>query len=115
MGNCLDTYCMAIWNILRTFGIFYDHLVHFVLVWYIFRFLISCTKKNLAALLSMCTYTGADKENANPSTLCIALSRAKPHFCIDGNRSRSSSARMRCTLCIPIFTTLYIPMWEIYF
>jgi hypothetical protein len=28
-------YCMAIWNILRTFGIFYDHLVQFVFIWYI--------------------------------------------------------------------------------
>jgi hypothetical protein len=27
---------MAIWNILQTFGIFYDRLVQFVLVWYIF-------------------------------------------------------------------------------
>jgi hypothetical protein len=27
---------MAIWNILPIFGIFYDHLVHFVLIWYIF-------------------------------------------------------------------------------
>jgi hypothetical protein len=27
---------MTIWNILGTFGIFYDHLVHFVFVWYIF-------------------------------------------------------------------------------
>jgi hypothetical protein len=27
---------MIIWNILRTFGIFYDHLVHFVFNWYIF-------------------------------------------------------------------------------
>jgi hypothetical protein len=27
---------MAIWNILQTFGICYDHLVHFVLIWYIF-------------------------------------------------------------------------------
>jgi hypothetical protein len=27
---------MAIWNILQTFGIFYDHLVHFVFVRYIF-------------------------------------------------------------------------------
>jgi hypothetical protein len=26
---------MAIWNILPTFGIFYDHLVHIVLIWYI--------------------------------------------------------------------------------
>jgi hypothetical protein len=27
---------MAIWNMLRSFGKFYDHLVHFVLIWYIF-------------------------------------------------------------------------------
>jgi hypothetical protein len=29
-------YFMAIWNILRTFGKFYDHLGNFVLIWYIF-------------------------------------------------------------------------------
>jgi hypothetical protein len=29
-------YFMAIWNILQTFGIFYDHLVHFVFIWSIF-------------------------------------------------------------------------------
>jgi hypothetical protein len=29
-------YFVAIWNILQTFGIFYDHLVHFVFSWYIF-------------------------------------------------------------------------------
>jgi hypothetical protein len=28
-------YFMAIWNILQTFGIFYDLLVHFVFIWYI--------------------------------------------------------------------------------
>jgi hypothetical protein len=28
-------YFMAIWNILRTFGIFYDHLVLFVFIRYI--------------------------------------------------------------------------------
>jgi hypothetical protein len=27
---------MAIWNILQTFGIFYDHLVQCVFIWYIF-------------------------------------------------------------------------------
>jgi hypothetical protein len=27
---------MATWNISGTFGIFYDHLVHFEFVWYIF-------------------------------------------------------------------------------
>jgi hypothetical protein len=29
-------YLMAIWNILQTFGIFYDHYVHSVFIWYIF-------------------------------------------------------------------------------
>jgi hypothetical protein len=28
-------YFTKIWNILRKFGIFYDHLVHFLLMWYI--------------------------------------------------------------------------------
>jgi hypothetical protein len=28
-------YFIVIWNILPTFGIFYDHLVHFVFIWYI--------------------------------------------------------------------------------
>jgi hypothetical protein len=33
-------YIMAIWNILRKSGKFYDHLVHFVLNWYIFPVLV---------------------------------------------------------------------------
>jgi hypothetical protein len=28
-------YFMAIWNILHTFGIFYEHLVHFFRFWYL--------------------------------------------------------------------------------
>jgi hypothetical protein len=44
-------YFLAIWNILHTFWIFYDHLVHFVFMWYIFTVLVSSTKKNLATLL----------------------------------------------------------------
>jgi hypothetical protein len=43
LGNFLEgfrleniTIFLAIWNILRTFGIFYDHLVHFVFIWHIF-------------------------------------------------------------------------------
>jgi hypothetical protein len=43
-------YFMAIWNILSTFGEFYDHLVNFVLIWYIFPVLVSRTNKNLAIL-----------------------------------------------------------------
>jgi hypothetical protein len=40
-------YFMAIWNILQTFGILYDHLVHFVFVRYIFSgFGIMCEEKS---------------------------------------------------------------------
>jgi hypothetical protein len=45
------TYFMAMWNFLRTFGKFYDHLVHFELIWYIFSVLVSRTNNNLATLL----------------------------------------------------------------
>jgi hypothetical protein len=41
-------YFMYIWNILLKFT---DHLVHLVLIWYIFPILISRTKKNLATLV----------------------------------------------------------------
>jgi hypothetical protein len=44
-------YFIAIWSILRSIGIFYDHLVWYVVVvWYIFPVLVCCTKKNLATL-----------------------------------------------------------------
>jgi hypothetical protein len=40
------TYFMAIWNILRTFGISYDHLEHFLFIGYIFfRFWDFATRK----------------------------------------------------------------------
>jgi hypothetical protein len=45
-------YFMAISNMLWTFGIFYAHLVHLVLIWDIFPVLVSWTKKNLATLLA---------------------------------------------------------------
>jgi hypothetical protein len=41
---------MAIWNFLWRFGIFYNHLVLLVLIWYILPVLVSCNKKNLATL-----------------------------------------------------------------
>jgi hypothetical protein len=44
------TYFVAIWNILRTFGIFYDHLVYFVLIWYIFFGFVTVYQENLATL-----------------------------------------------------------------
>jgi hypothetical protein len=32
----MSVYFMAFWNILRTFWIFYDRMVRFVLIWHIF-------------------------------------------------------------------------------
>jgi hypothetical protein len=52
----MSIYFVAIWNILRRFGLFYNHLVHFVLIWCIFPVLVPCTKKNLATLVSMCNF-----------------------------------------------------------
>jgi hypothetical protein len=48
-GKCW-VYFITIWNILRIFGKCYDHLIHFVSIWYIFRVLVSRTNKNLATL-----------------------------------------------------------------
>jgi hypothetical protein len=42
---------MTIWDILRTFGIFYEHWVNYVYICNIFPVLVSRTKKNLATLL----------------------------------------------------------------
>jgi hypothetical protein len=53
----VSIYFMAIWNIIQTFGKIYDHLAHFVFIWYIFPVLVSFTKKNLATLKPM---KGAD-------------------------------------------------------
>jgi hypothetical protein len=53
-------YFIAIWNILQAFGIFYDHLVHFVSIWYILPVLVSCT----------------DEKSGNPGGVtCIEWSR----------------------------------------
>jgi hypothetical protein len=41
---------MDSWSILRSFVIFYGHLVQFMVIWYIFPVLVFCTKKNLATL-----------------------------------------------------------------
>jgi hypothetical protein len=43
-------YFKTVWSYFQTFGIFYDHLVHFVFIGYIFPVLVTCTKKNLATL-----------------------------------------------------------------
>jgi hypothetical protein len=36
---------MAIWNTIRSFGIYYEHLVNFVLIWYIFPVLVYVPRK----------------------------------------------------------------------
>jgi hypothetical protein len=45
------------WYILCPFGLFYGHLVYFMVVWYIFTVLVCCTKKNLATLHTKLKYT----------------------------------------------------------
>jgi hypothetical protein len=64
---------MAIWNILRTFGIFYDHLVQFVFIGTFFPVLVSCTEKNLATL-------GAQRPPKKFPTLILFV------FCANFNR-----------------------------
>jgi hypothetical protein len=46
-------YFMDTWSILRSFVIFYRHLVELMVILYIFSVLVFCTKKNLATLLAM--------------------------------------------------------------
>jgi hypothetical protein len=49
---------IAIWSILRLFGVSCDHLVYFTVIWYIFPVLVCCTKKNLATLVRVAVYRG---------------------------------------------------------
>jgi hypothetical protein len=49
-------YFLAVWNISWTFGIFYYHLEHFVIIWYIFPVLVPGTKKNLATPVVIQSY-----------------------------------------------------------
>jgi hypothetical protein len=41
----------AVLSILRQNSIFYGHLAHFAVIWYIFPVLVCCTKINLATLI----------------------------------------------------------------
>jgi hypothetical protein len=43
---------MAVWNIVRKFGIFYDHLVHFVFILYIVSGFGIMYMKSMVTLLS---------------------------------------------------------------
>jgi hypothetical protein len=43
-------YFMSVWNISLPFAILYGHLVHFLLIWYIFSVLVCSSKSNLATL-----------------------------------------------------------------
>jgi hypothetical protein len=49
IGKLLYIYCHL--NILWIFGVFYDHLVHFVFIWYIFSGLGIMHQENLATLV----------------------------------------------------------------
>jgi hypothetical protein len=60
---------MAFLNILQTFRKFYDHLVHFVFIWYIFSVLVTCTKKNLATLLTTQSFSIYTRWQAAPTPL----------------------------------------------
>jgi hypothetical protein len=43
---------IPIWvNFVGPFGLFYDHLEYFMVIWYILPVLVYCVKKNLAALI----------------------------------------------------------------
>jgi hypothetical protein len=41
---------MANLSVLHPNGILYGHMVHFVVIWYIYPVLVCCTEKNLATL-----------------------------------------------------------------
>jgi hypothetical protein len=63
---------MAIWNILPSFGIFYDHLEYCTIIWYILRpfgnvvvicvILVYCVKKNLATLVGMSGLAASERQ-----------------------------------------------------
>jgi hypothetical protein len=61
---------MAIWNILQTFGIFYDHLEHFETIWY--------------TLCSFGTFSGFgiiyQEKSGNPDTNAIFCRSFRPEF-----------------------------------
>jgi hypothetical protein len=44
-------YLMDTWSILRSFVMFYGHLVEFAVIWCISHVLVFCTKKNMATLV----------------------------------------------------------------
>jgi hypothetical protein len=75
-------YFMDTWSILRSFVIFYGHLVQFVVIWYIFPVLIFCTKKILATLLHIqeITVPLGDKVQPWGPTLLLAS-----HFALKGD------------------------------
>jgi hypothetical protein len=49
----VDLLNFPFWYILQPIVKFYGHLVHFVVIWYIFHILVCCIKKNLATLLQV--------------------------------------------------------------
>jgi hypothetical protein len=52
LGKFQRTLDGKFWYILWPIAIFYRHLGYFMTIWHIFPVLVSCTKRNLATLLS---------------------------------------------------------------
>jgi hypothetical protein len=98
---------MAVWNILRSFGIFHGHLV---LLWQSGIFspvLVHCVNKNLATLLGRSAslakiLKGRFSFKMNRSTIMFRLECFQSHdFALKFNSSESSS-RGGCQSCRPV-------------
>jgi hypothetical protein len=98
-GRALDwkmfIYFMAILNILKSFGIFYDHLVYFVVMWYIFPSLGFCIKKNLATLypIHFCSRKNSVPELAKPVLSWVIYVRTFTYMYVPEIKSSSVSKK----------------------
>jgi uncharacterized membrane protein YjgN (DUF898 family) len=71
------------WSILRSFVIFYGHLVQFVVIGHIFPVLVLCTKKNLATLVWM--YTCSAERYICMHECSTEMNKISFHFKREGN------------------------------
>jgi hypothetical protein len=80
-------YFTAIGNILWPFGIFYGHLVYFVVIWYIFALLGILYQINLATLAVAAVFaTSADKHSFLNSLVYWTLEQKRRNCC--ANKAR---------------------------
>jgi hypothetical protein len=68
-GRC---WYMAIWSISHQLGMFYGHLVYFMVIWYFLPILVCCIKINLATLFSSTHDPSAKAIEANQFALLTA-------------------------------------------